>query len=373
MATARGSDRRRGTRTRPRDDREDPLAATLDEAQALILAHRRALQGIHDRIRQAHRSYLVRYHDAEAALRLLQQQLDRLVGADADAPTACWPLAALRLHEQVQALRQEQEWLAEHLIQFAAGARRVQAIERQAEISADFLRSDPIEGGDVEELTELARVHALQAQEDERRRLAREIHDGPAQALVNAVVELGHCRRLLNSDPRSAETHLERIEDDLRASLSDVRQFVHDLRPGPLADLGLVVALQQYLEDYARRAGLQASLEAGPEIERLPVAVELGIFRIVQEALQNVRKHARARRIVVQLACDGSALEVAIRDDGVGFDLEARRNESGHFGLASMAERAALLHATLEISSTPGAGTDLRLTVPLDDEVSNLE
>lgn len=367
--TTPGSDRRRGTRTRPRGTEKDPL----DEAQALILAHRRALQGVHDRIRRAHRSYLIRYHDADAALQLLQQQLDHLVGFDAKAPLARWPIAALRLREQVQALRQEQEWLAERLIQLAAGGRRVQAVERQAELSADFLRDDLVEGGGIADLSELAQVHALRAQEDERRRLAREIHDGPAQALVNALVELGHCRRLLNSDPESADNHLKRVEDDLRNSVSEVRQFVHDLRPGPLADLGLAVALQQYLEDYAKRASLQVSLETGPDVRRLPVAVELGIFRIVQEALQNVRKHARASRVVVRLTCDGAALAVSIQDDGVGFDLDARRNEVGHFGLASMAERAALLHATLEVSSAPGAGTDLHLTVPLDDEASNLE
>lgn len=353
-----------------RDGEVDPLIDLLGEADHLIQDHCRALQDLHDRIRQIHHSYLGHLHGLEDHLHALQRQLERAQSADPGVSDGAQPILVHRCTDQLQTLRQEQEWLAQRLMLLAAAARRLQAVERQSELTASYLRGDLLEGGGDEELAEMAQAHALQAQEDERRRLAREVHDGPAQALVNAIMELGHFRRLLNSDPRSAEDTLERLEGDLRTSLSEVRQFVQDLQPGPIADLGLVVALQRYLEEYARRTRLEVGLSAEPNLERLPLALELGVFRIVQEALQNVRKHAGARRVLVTLSSDEHRLRVVVRDDGVGFDPEAQRGASGHFGLTSMAERAQLLRAELIVSSSPGAGTQVSVVVPIGDDPS---
>lgn len=371
MAIALGSESGEGaTPLSRRDGGRDPLIDLLAEADHLIQGHCRALQGLHDRIRQTHLAYLGHLHGLEDHLQALQEQLERAERADSGGPSKARPHLTQRCTDQLQMLRQEHEWLAQRLMLLAAAARRLQAVERQSELTGSYLRGDLLEGGGDEELAEMAQAHALQAQEDERRRLAREVHDGPAQALVNAIMELSHFRRLLNSDPRSAEDTLERLEGDLRTSLSEVRQFVQDLQPGPIADLGLVVALQRYLEEYARRARLEVSLCAEPDLERLPLALELGVFRIVQEALQNVRKHAGARRVVVSLSNDEHRLRVVVRDDGVGFDPEVQRRVNGHFGLTSMAERAQLLRAELIVSSSPGAGTQVSLVVPIGDDPS---
>jgi two-component system sensor histidine kinase DegS len=343
------------------------LPEVLDEVQLLVREHRRALLAAYARIRAAHRSSLARLREVDAALDDLQREHGPAPTSDPPAAADARPIATpgSSASEQVRSLRQEQERLAGRLVLLATSARRILAVERQAELSASYLQGNPGDDEGDDELTELVQLHALQAQEDERRRLAREIHDGPAQAFVNAILELDHCRRLLNSDPQTADTKLERLEGDLRASLSEVRQFVHDLRPGPVADLGLVAALRQYLEDYARRAGLAVSFDADPDLARLPAPIELGVFRIVQEALQNARKHSMAKQVAVSLRRRTATLEIRVRDDGVGFDREARRQERGHFGLSGMSERAVLLRAHLEIISAPGAGTEVHLVVPM--------
>lgn len=366
MALALGMDSGEGETTRPGDPPIDPLGSLLDDTQALVQDYRRALLDVYARLRAAHRDFLARSRAVEAELNRLQEQLPGSPAADSRLPIDSSAVGSGSRRALV--LRQEQEWLAERLVLLAGAARRVQVVERQAELSATFLRADLSDGAGPEVLTEAAQLHALQAREDERRRLAREIHDGPAQTFVNVIVELGNCRRLLNFDLKRAETSLEQVEGDLRASLREVRQFVQDLQPGPVSDLGLAVALQQYLEDYSRRTGLAVRFDAQGALDLVPSAVGLGFFRIVQEALQNVRKHSRARQVTVTLTLHDGELVGVIRDDGVGFDLQAKRGERGHFGLTSMSERATLLRATLEIASTPGAGTEVRVVVPLGRE-----
>lgn len=355
-----------GAATLSVETRNDPLERAVAEAGALVAQHARALLRIHQQLRAAHQTYLARLQAVDARL-LAIQSLERsserptrgrgtLVAVD----TVGWP-------EQQPALRQEQEWLAERLVHVAAAARRIQAVARQSELSGGFLDGDVAESDGGEELTELAQLHALQAQEDERRRLARDVHDGPAQVLANAIFELGYCKRLLGQDADRAEAGLERLEGDLRTSLAEVRQFIHDLQPGAVAEVGLATTLQKYLDDYAARTSVNARLDVEPGLPRLPAPVELGVFRIVQEALQNVRKHSQARAVEVRLARLDEALAVTVQDDGVGFDPEVVRAEGGHFGLTSMADRARLIRAEITVAGEPGRGARVSLVVPTAD------
>ncbi|RME85108.1 MAG: HAMP domain-containing protein [Caldilineae bacterium] len=203
----------------------------------------------------------------------------------------------------------------------------------------------------------------LAAQEEERRRIARELHDEAGQALTSLMVGL----RLLEKEVEQPETLLARLSDLKRMTdgvLEDLHRLAMDLRPASLDHLGLVAALRQYVELYSRQHGLAVQFETvGLDGERLPTEVEIALYRIVQEALTNVVRHAHATRADVLLERHGDRLVAIVEDDGAGFDPEAAV-QNGRLGLFGMRERAEMLGGTLAIESAPGAGTTVFVEIP---------
>ena len=214
------------------------------------------------------------------------------------------------------------------------------------------------------ELSRLVARDALQrvvtAQEAERRRLARELHDETGQALtsillgLNAVEEAG--------DPVQRQAAVAEVRELVRSTLRDVRQLAVDLRPSALDDFGLVPALERLTSTFAETTGIGVDFEATVP-DRLPPEVETALYRIVQEALTNIVKHARASRVSVLLARKPSSVTAVIEDDGVGFDSASVRADG--LGLVGMRERVALLGGRLAIETTPDAGTTCLAEVPL--------
>jgi signal transduction histidine kinase len=208
-------------------------------------------------------------------------------------------------------------------------------------------------------------VAALAAVIDERARLSRELHDGLAQLVAFLLVRLDTVSDLVLADRRpEALSELERLRglaDDLYL---DVREAIAGLR-SRVAERGLVPALRDYLDEFEERQGIQVALEADPAIH-VPDLVGLHLFRIVQEALANIRKHAHAQQAWVRLRLAPRGLELEIGDDGVGFDpARATPSTQRSFGLTSMAERAKALGGELRIESAPGSGTQVHVGVPL--------
>lgn len=214
-------------------------------------------------------------------------------------------------------------------------------------------------------------MRIVEAQEAERSRLAQEIHDGPAQALSNAIFQVEYIERVVERDPRMARTELRFMRELLRRELGDVRTFISQLRPPLLDELGLDGSISDAAETMAALAGIRVETDLLAPDTRLAGAQQTVVLRVVQEALQNVRKHARAKRASIATRIEEGSWVVEISDDGVGFDVGAvatrgRRN----FGLQFMRERAELIGAALEVSSRPDAGTVVRLAVPLEKESS---
>jgi signal transduction histidine kinase len=200
----------------------------------------------------------------------------------------------------------------------------------------------------------------LELQEHERGSLARELHDQFGQSLVNVSLTLEAIKGDLS--PASYARVPETISV-IAQMLDQVRTLAFELRPSALDDLGLVAALRMVVVSHGERTGLPASFTAATADIRAPAEIETACFRIVQEALTNVSRHARARHVEVTLAMQGDALAVAVRDDGVGFDVDKWRRTG--LGLVGMSERAALAGGTLEIKSAPGGGTIVRARFPL--------
>ena len=205
-------------------------------------------------------------------------------------------------------------------------------------------------------------------QEEERARLARDLHDGPVQSLIalNQRIEMAR-HRIERNDVIGAESLLGTLREAEVDVIDDLRRTISALRPAYLEDLGFVPALEMLVEAADARSDSQVRLEVGPEPRRLPPETELAAYRITQEALSNALQHASASSITVRVTWSEQGLSLVIDDDGVGFQPAARLDaytRGGHFGLVGLQERVRQLGGTLEIRSTPGVGTTLSVQLP---------
>jgi two-component system sensor histidine kinase DegS len=213
--------------------------------------------------------------------------------------------------------------------------------------------------------TEL-QMRIVEAQEAERARLAQEVHDGPAQTLSNAIFQVEFIERVFDSDARLARQELRFLRELLRRELGDVRSFIGQLRPPVLVELGLEGSIVDTVTTQAALSGMRISVDLTAPAAALPEAAQTVVLRVVQEALQNTRKHAAATNVVVVTLMEEGEWVLEVRDDGRGFDTGAvaargRRN----FGLQFMRERAELIGARFEVRSRPEAGTVVRLAIPV--------
>jgi two-component system sensor histidine kinase DegS len=205
----------------------------------------------------------------------------------------------------------------------------------------------------------------IEAQESERGRLAREVHDGPAQALSNAIFHVEIVERLMEQDPALAAAELHRLREALRRELGDVRAYISQLRPPILADLGLSGAIRDIADQVGLALGIRVEADLDPSIDTIRGGSELVILRIIQEALQNIRRHAAASSAGVHAQRDGAGWVVEIRDNGRGFDPAAAAGGARRsFGLQFMRERAESIGAGFEVRSRPDGGTMVRITIP---------
>jgi signal transduction histidine kinase len=199
------------------------------------------------------------------------------------------------------------------------------------------------------------------AQELERRRLARELHDETGQALTSILLGLRTIEDA--ADDGARRRAVDDVRELVRSTLQDVRQLAVELRPTALDDFGLVPALRRLTSTFGESTGIVVDLEAALPDERLPSELETALYRIVQEALTNIVKHARASHVSIVLTRKPSSVAAVVEDDGVGFDPAAPRADG--LGLVGMRERVALLGGRVAIESTPGRGTTAIVEVPL--------
>jgi two-component system sensor histidine kinase UhpB len=198
----------------------------------------------------------------------------------------------------------------------------------------------------------------LQAQEEERRRLARDLHDEVNQALTAILLRL---QALSHDAPPELSEELGEVKRLVNQAMAELLQLARQLRPTALDDHGLMPALATHVRRFASQTGIQADLRTSGQVSELDADQEIAVYRVAQEALANVARHADASRVEVDLDTSGEALELRVRDDGRGFDARAR---SGGLGLDGMAERARLVGGELTIDSQLGRGTELVMRMP---------
>ncbi|NTU83954.1 MAG: sensor histidine kinase [Chloroflexales bacterium] len=333
-------------------------SALLESAHAIVTEQTTRLRALYQAAQQ-------RLASLENEVRAAERQLDEAVMQQRFAAERGLATTAT-LAERERQLRVAREARAREHTAMRRALRQLDQLVRQIEMSSATLRGAS-EGEPADPWVQALRAQVITGREEERSRLAREVHDGPAQVLANALMGLERCQTLL-SDGRHDRLGelLRQLGEGAREGLREVRGFIADLRPGKLDEHGLVGALQEYLRRYRDTVNGAVSFEAEP-LPRLPAETEIVLYRIVQESLQNARKHAKGAPVHVSLTLRQGQLTLTIRDEGPGFDPRevARRAGRESWGLTSMRERAELIGARYVVTSRPGHGTEVSLSLPI--------
>lgn len=212
------------------------------------------------------------------------------------------------------------------------------------------------------------------AHEEERKKIARELHDETLQSLSMVLNNLNEAFLMCKESAPEISLQLKNISTTLRDMMDGLRRFSHELRPSLLDKFGLVPSLEMLTEEVGRQGSLECHLEIVNSEQRIPDEAELALFRIAQEALRNVRKHSKATEAVVSIEFNESKATLSVTDNGIGFQVDRWQSElaqNGKFGLIGMRERASLLRGQLTVESEMGKGTTIRVEIPSDIKTQN--
>ena len=364
----------------PIDTRIDGLQAEADEAVAYSA---NVLRSVRERYRAAYGEALGRWQALSDELDELERRTPparpRLVVADRPADGTATDAGAAEAAEagaedaRVRTLRSDVGTLGRELGAHQTDLAKLEVALRNLETTWLFLKrgDGSLVTGGSDSLPSEIQMRIIEAQEAERSRLAQEVHDGPAQALSNAIFQVEYIEGIVEKDSQLARTELRFLRELLRRELGSVRTFISQLRPPVLDELGLDGAVADAVGRMTALTGLPIRVELTAPPGRLTETQQTVVLRVVQEALQNVRKHSGASSVVVASNLEGDDWVLTIRDDGRGFDVGAvaargRRN----FGLQFMQERAELIGARFEVHSRPDGGTLVRLAIPVGAEES---
>jgi two-component system sensor histidine kinase DegS len=304
-----------------------------------------------------------RQNDIASRLRQLDANLDAYSREDIKNAYLSAQDAQLRLfmmRSQLEQLQNKQRVMQRYRGQLD----RISAMARQlAEASSSVL----VGGNDARSVDQQSIVQIIEAQELERQHLSRQMHDGPAQSLTNLILQAEIVERLFDSDPGKARAELGNLKAAANSTFQRIRDFIFDLRPMMLDDLGLIPTLKRYGQTFESKHHISTQLTTQGEMA-LPSYLEVAIFRSTQELMNNVARHAHATRVQVTLDLQGDPVIVTVEDDGSGFDVESvltAVRQRGSSGLANLEKRIQMLRGKVQFQSSTGRGTKVRIELPL--------
>ncbi|MBI3536821.1 MAG: sensor histidine kinase [Chloroflexi bacterium] len=303
----------------------------------------------------------VRHNEATARQRQVEANLEEFPRTEVKNAYAAAQDAQMRLfmmRSQLEQLQTKQRQLQ----RYRAQLEKLSALATQIAETPSSARATGSGAG----LDRQSMVHIIEAQEAERQRLSREMHDGPAQSLTNLILQAEIVERLFEADPSRARGELGNLKTSANSTFQRVREFIFELRPMMLDDLGLLPTLKRYMQTFETKQHLPTQLNIQGE-RSLPPYIEVTLFRAIQELLSNVARHAHAARVLVSVNIQNSPIVATVEDDGSGFDvatvLDAAR-QSGNSSLINLEKRIALLGGRIVIQSGTGRGTRARIELP---------
>jgi signal transduction histidine kinase len=278
--------------------------------------------------------------------------------------------ATARLKEFIETLSQRTVELAASNLELSLEVAQRQAAEAalkksERHYSELLQQSDRLQG----QLRQLSR-QILSAQEDERKRISRELHDVIAQTLTGITIRLANLQKDATVNTKGLERNIARTQRLVEHSVHLVHRFARELRPAVLDDLGLIPALHSFMKSFTARTGVRTHLTAFAGVEKLDTAQLTALYRIAQEALTNVARHAKATKAEVNIEKLNGSICLRIEDDGKGFEpqRQAERKKTKHLGLLGMRERVEMLRGKFSVQSALGKGTTVQAEIPLGHE-----
>lgn len=252
---------------------------------------------------------------------------------------------------------------------------RAETVSAQMGVVLEYLSG---ELGQVTRILESAKnrqmlgLKIILAQEEERKRISREIHDGPAQLLANLVLRTEIVERMLaKQEFKMVQDEIIDLKRQVRFSLEEMRKVIFNLRPMALDDLGLIPAVRKYVHDFEERTKIRATFETKGKEQRMTSPMEAAIFRLIQEALTNAAKHAYPTFVGVEITYQAQLVKIVVQDNGLGFRVDQLEQETKghtHFGLIGMRERVELLEGRMDIESTENMGTKIIIHIPTNTD-----
>ena len=349
------------------------LQVARDELAALTRELKRVMDETEETLKKVDKLELD-YH--RSRIRLTEVSRDFVRYSEKDIRVAYEKATELQLElmmtrEREAYLRSRRDELQMRVRSVENSVERAESIGSQMSVVVEYLSG---ELGQVTRIVESAKnrqmigLKIILAQEEERKRIAREIHDGPAQMLANLVLRTEIVERmLLKQEFRLVQDEIVDLKGQVRFSLEEMRKVIFNLRPMALDDLGLIPTLRKYVHDYEDKTKIRAAFETRGKEHRLSSAMEAAVFRLVQEALSNAAKHAYPSYVLVEITFQAQLIKIVVKDNGLGFNVQQIKKEQSSresFGLVGMRERVELLEGRMEIESAENQGTSVVIHIP---------
>ncbi|MFE4712086.1 sensor histidine kinase [Paenibacillus sp. NPDC056722] len=353
------------------------LQVARDELVALTKELQRVMEETDETLQKVDKLEL-QYH--RSRIRLTEVSRDFVRYSEKDIRIAYEKATELQLElmmtrEREAYLRTRRDELQLRVRSVENSVERAESIGSQMSVVLEYLSG---ELGQVTRIVESAKnrqiigLKIILAQEEERKRIAREIHDGPAQMLANLVLRTEIVERMLvKQEFGLVQDEVLDLKGQVRYSLEEMRKVIFNLRPMALDDLGLIPTLRKYVHDFEEKTKIRTSFETRGKEYRLSSAMEAAVYRLVQEALSNAAKHAYPSYVLVEITYQAQLMKIVVRDNGLGFNVQKMKTEQGSresFGLLGMRERVELLEGRMEIESAENQGTTIVIHIPTNVE-----
>ncbi|NIK79353.1 two-component system sensor histidine kinase DegS [Paenibacillus castaneae] len=315
-----------------------------------------------------------------ARIRLTEVSKDFVKYKEEDIKTAYEKATQIQLdlmvyREKESYLKARRDDLQKRVRNVENSIERAEMIASQINVVLEYLSGDLNQVTRIVESAKTRQLLGLKiilAQEEERKRIAREIHDGPAQSLANIVMRTEIAERMLiKKEFVMVQEELIDLKVQVRSGLEEIRKIIFNLRPMALDDLGLVPTLRKFTQDFEEKTKIHTIFELIGKEARMPSAMEAAIYRLVQEAFTNALKHANASYVLLEINYQPTHISLVIIDNGVGFNseiIEQATGQDAHFGLVGMRERVELIEGRMDIDSNPGQGTKIIIDIPTTAE-----
>lgn len=284
----------------------------------------------------------------------------------------------MSMQGEEKSLRVNRDDLEKSLIRIRKSIDQAEKVVNQVTIATGFLKGELRQV--IEEMGSskdiLFGIRVLEAQEFERKRISRDIHDGPAQHIANIVMKADIAEKIARKDMEKGLEELKELKLDTRKALKEVRGIIYNLRPMSLDDLGLIDSVKLYAKKYEDESGIQVKMELKALNKNVESIIEIAVFRLIQEILNNVQKHAKATSVYISIESGRKYIRLTVIDDGIGFDVEGTllrvKKEGASFGLLGLYERVDQLNGEIDLESS-SKFTEYNIKLPISREVMSDE